>query len=51
LVYEGLCQQYRKIVPCGIAGHGVTSLVDLGLPVEMGDLDVALRRTFGGAMG
>jgi lipoate-protein ligase B len=39
------------IVPCGIEGHGVTSLVDLGLPVEMGDLDVALRRTFGGAMG
>ncbi|WP_405406338.1 lipoyl(octanoyl) transferase LipB [Paracoccus sp. Ld10] len=42
---------YGGIVPCGISGHGVTSLVDLGLPVGMADLDVALRqgfvRTFG----
>ncbi len=42
---------YSGIVPCGISGHGVTSLVDLGLPVGMADLDVALRqgfiRTFG----
>lgn len=37
---------FDGIVPCGISGHGVTSLVDLGLPVTMGDLDVALRRTF-----
>jgi lipoyl(octanoyl) transferase len=37
---------FRGIVPCGIAGHGVTSLVDLGLPVTMDDLDLALRRTF-----
>ncbi len=37
---------YDGIVPCGIAGHGVTSLVDLGLPVGMGDVDVALKRTF-----
>jgi lipoyl(octanoyl) transferase len=29
-------------VPCGIAQHGVTSLVDLGLPVTMADLDAAL---------
>ena len=35
---------YGGIVPCGISGHGVTSLVDLGLPVGMADLDVALRR-------
>ncbi|MFP4238812.1 MAG: lipoyl(octanoyl) transferase LipB [Rhodosalinus sp.] len=42
---------YDGIVPCGIQGHGVTSLVDLGLPVEMGDLDVALRRTFEGSVG
>jgi len=34
----------RGIVPCGIRGHGVTSLVDLGLPVTMDDLDLALRR-------
>ncbi len=39
---------FDGIVPCGISGHGVTSLVDLGLPVTMSDLDVALRRTFPG---
>ncbi|MBA3325278.1 MAG: lipoyl(octanoyl) transferase LipB [Rhodobacteraceae bacterium] len=37
---------YDGIVPCGIRGHGVTSLVDLGLPVTMTDLDMALARTF-----
>ena len=39
-------EHFSGIVPCGISDHGVTSLVDLGLPVEMGDLDVALRRRF-----
>jgi lipoyl(octanoyl) transferase len=33
-------------VPCGISDHGVTSLVDLGLPASMDDLDVALQRNF-----
>ena len=37
---------FSGIVPCGITEHGVTSLVDLGLPVTMNDLDVALRNTF-----
>ena len=37
---------FTGIVPCGIRDHGVTSLVDLGLPVTMADLDVALRSTF-----
>jgi lipoyl(octanoyl) transferase len=37
---------FDGIVPCGIREHGVTSLVDLGLPVTMGDLDAALMRTF-----
>jgi lipoyl(octanoyl) transferase len=37
---------YDGIVPCGITGHGVTSLVDLGLPVTMGDVDAALAATF-----
>ncbi len=37
---------YAGIVPCGIADHGVTSLVDLGLPVTMTDLDTALAETF-----
>jgi lipoyl(octanoyl) transferase len=37
---------FDGIVPCGIRGHGVTSLVDLGLPVTMTDLDAALKATF-----
>jgi lipoyl(octanoyl) transferase len=37
---------FSGIVPCGISEHGVTSLVDLGLPVTIDDLDVALRRQF-----
>ncbi|MFD1912797.1 lipoyl(octanoyl) transferase LipB [Halodurantibacterium flavum] len=37
---------FDGIVPCGIREHGVTSLVDLGLPVTMPDLDLALRRGF-----
>lgn len=37
---------FAGIVPCGIRGHGVTSLVDLGLPVTMEDADVALRASF-----
>jgi lipoyl(octanoyl) transferase len=42
---------FDGIVPCGIEGHGVTSLVDLGLPVTMDDLDVALKRRFGDVFG
>jgi lipoyl(octanoyl) transferase len=37
---------FSGIVPCGIQGYGVTSLVDLGLPVTMDDVDVALKRAF-----
>lgn len=37
---------FSGIVPCGIRDHGVTSLVDLGLPVTMEDLDLALKSTF-----
>ncbi|MCH2075524.1 MAG: lipoyl(octanoyl) transferase LipB [Rhodobacteraceae bacterium] len=39
-------EHFEGIVPCGISDHGVTSLVDLGLPVTMVDLDVALQGTF-----
>ena len=37
---------FEGIIPCGITGHGVTSLVDLGLPVTMDDLDIALKKQF-----
>jgi len=37
---------FQGIVPCGIKEHGVTSLVDLGLPVSMTDLDNALKKSF-----
>ena len=42
---------FSGIVPCGITEHGVTSLVDLGLPVTMHDVDVALRHTFADVFG
>ena len=37
---------FQGIVPCGIKEYGVTSLVDLGLPVSMHDLDYALKKSF-----
>ena len=39
---------FSAIVPCGVVDprFGVTSLVDLGLPVAMADLDMALRQAF-----
>ncbi len=39
---------FSAIVPCGVADprFGVTSLVDLGHPVTLADVDVALRRAF-----
>jgi len=39
-------EHYSGIVPCGIAGYGVTSLVDLGLPVSMPEVDMALKAAF-----
>ena len=40
---------FAGIVPCGIGssgGYGVTSLVDLGLPVSLPEVDAALRAEF-----
>lgn len=44
-------EHFTGIVPCGITEHGVTSLVDLGLPVTMEDVDVALKRSFAQEFG
>jgi lipoyl(octanoyl) transferase len=37
---------FDGIVPCGVRQHGVTSLVDLGLPVTLAEVDMQLRATF-----
>jgi lipoyl(octanoyl) transferase len=37
---------YSGIVPCGVGGHGVTSLAALGRDVTMAEVDAVLRRTF-----
>ena len=37
---------FSGIVPCGIREHGVTSLVDLGIPVTPAEVDSVLRATF-----
>lgn len=44
-------EHFSGIVPCGIREHGVTSLVDLGLPVTMADVDVALKSAFAEVFG
>ena len=44
---------FSGIIPCGIGEPhlGVTSLVDLGHPVTMDEVDAALRREFAGIFG
>jgi lipoyl(octanoyl) transferase len=37
---------FSGIVPCGQTEHGVTSLVDLGLPVTLDEADAALQASF-----
>ena len=41
-------EHFSGITPCGVSGpqYGVTSLLDLGLPVTMSDADRALRASF-----
>jgi len=44
---------FSGIVPCGVADRrfGVTSLVDLGVPVSMAEVDMTLRREFEAQFG
>jgi len=42
---------FSGIVPCGVSEHGVTSLHDLGLPVSMADVDVAMKTAFAEVFG
>ena len=44
-------EHFSGIVPCGINDFGVTSLVDLGIPVTMNDVDIALKTTFSRVFG
>jgi lipoyl(octanoyl) transferase len=39
-------EHFAGIVPCGVADHGVTSLVGLGVPVSMAEADAALKASF-----
>ncbi len=43
--------RFAGVVPCGISGHGVTSLADLGVTATMADADVALRAAFDETFG
>lgn len=39
-------EHFSGIVPCGVTGHGVTSLAKLGIAAKMSDIDLALKKSF-----
>jgi lipoyl(octanoyl) transferase len=44
-------EHYSGIVPCGIAGHGVTSLIDLGITATMDEVAAVMCETFSETFG
>lgn len=42
---------FGGIVPCGVTGHGVTSLHRLGVPATMAEVDAALGEAWGEVFG
>jgi lipoyl(octanoyl) transferase len=42
---------FAGIVPCGVRGHGVTSLADLGIAVSMVEVDAAQKAAFEDVFG
>lgn len=44
-------EHFSGIVPCGIQGHGVTSLAALGVTATTMDVDLALRASFEDVFG
>lgn len=44
-------EHFSGIVPCGVEQHGVTSLVDLGIPITLPEVDIILRRQFEDVFG
>lgn len=44
-------EHFNGIVPCGIQGYGVTSLMDLGISATMNDVDIALKQSFSEVFG
>jgi lipoyl(octanoyl) transferase len=42
---------FSGIVPCGVEGHGVTSLAKLGVRATMADVDRALKASFEAVFG
>jgi lipoyl(octanoyl) transferase len=48
---DPVLEHFSGIVPCGIRGHGVTSLADLGILASRAEVDMQLRRTFEDVLG
>lgn len=44
-------EHFSGIVPCGVEAHGVTSLVDLGIPITLPEIDIILRQQFEAVFG